>query len=69
MDVLFLNAGTNNGHQNFDRAFFIATEELKKRALRMGANAIIGMRQDIDIDSNGFQYFYMQMYGTAVQLK
>ncbi len=35
----------------------------------MGANAIVGMRQDIDIDSNGFQYFYMQMYGTAVKLK
>ena len=35
----------------------------------MGADAVIGMRQDIDIDTNGFSYFYLQMYGTAVRLK
>ena len=26
------------------------------------------MRQDIDLDTNGFQYFYLQMYGTAVKI-
>lgn len=35
----------------------------------MGADAIIGMRQDIDMDTNGFAYFYLQMYGTAVKLR
>ncbi len=44
----------------------MAVEELKKRALLLGADAIIGMRQDIDLDTSAFQYFYLQMYGTAV---
>jgi hypothetical protein len=25
-------------------------------------------RQDIDLDTTAFQYFYLQMYGTAVKL-
>ncbi len=69
MQVLFVNTGTYNGHANFDDAFFIAVEELKERAALLGADAVIGMRQDIDLDSNGFQYFYLQMYGTAVKFK
>ena len=35
----------------------------------LGADAIIGMRQDIDLDTNQFQAFYLQMYGTAVKFK
>jgi uncharacterized protein YbjQ (UPF0145 family) len=35
----------------------------------LGADAVIGMRQDIDLDTNGFQFFYLQMYGTAVKFK
>ena len=54
---------------DFEKAFFIATEELKKRAEMVGADAIIGMRQDIDMDTNGFAYFYLHMYGTAVKFK
>ena len=69
MQVLFLNAGAYNGHADFDTAFFIAVQELKQRAALLGADAVIGMRQDIDLDSNGFQYFYLQMYGTAVKFK
>ena len=38
-------------------------------AQKIGAEAVIGMRQDIDIDTNGFSYFYLQMYGTAVRFK
>ena len=41
--------------------------KLKEKAMLMGADAVIGMRQDLDLDSNGFQYFYLQMYGTAVR--
>lgn len=55
------------GDNHFSTAFYIAVEELKKQAKKMGADAVVAMRQDIDIDSNGFQYFYMQMYGTAVR--
>lgn len=57
------------GEDNFEKAFFMATEELKRKALACGADAIIHIRQDIDLDTNGFQYFYLQMYGTAVKRK
>ncbi len=52
---------------NFDKAYFIALQEIKKKAMFIGADAIVGMRQDIDMDTTGFQFFYMQMYGTAVR--
>ena len=57
------------GQSQFDLAFFIAVEELKKRAAMLGADGIIFMRQDIDLDVQAFQYFYLQMYGTAVKIK
>ena len=47
----------------------VTVEELKKQAARIDADAVIGMRQDIDLDTNGFTYFYLQMYGTAVKFK
>ena len=56
------------GQNDFSKAFFIAVQELKKRAAMLGADAVVAMRQDIDLDTNGFQYFYLQMYGTAVKL-
>lgn len=65
----FLYGEWSVGQSQFEAAFFIATEELKKRAGMVGADAVIGMRQDIDMDTNGFAYFYLQMYGTAVKLK
>ena len=65
----FLYGEWSVGQNDFEAAFFIATEELKKRAKMVGADAIIGMRQDIDMDTNGFAYFYLQMYGTAVKFK
>jgi len=55
------------GQSDFEKAFFVAVQELKKRAAIMQADAIIGMRQDIDLDTNTFQFFYLQMYGTAVR--
>ena len=57
------------GEDNFEKAFFMATEELKRKAIAIGADAIIHVRQDIDLDTNSFAYFYLQMYGTAVKLK
>jgi len=65
----FLYGEWSAGQNDFDRAFFIAVEELKKRAKMLGADAVIAMRQDIDLDTSGFQYFYLQMYGTAVKIK
>ena len=63
----FLYGEWSVGQNDFEAAFFIATEELKKRAKMVGADAVICMRQDIDMDTNGFAYFYLQMYGTAVK--
>lgn len=57
------------GQNDFEKAFFVAVEELKERARMLGGNAIINMRQDIDLDTNGFAYFYFQMYGTVVKIK
>lgn len=50
-------------------AFYISLEEMKKRAVLIGADAIVGMKMDIDLDTNALQFFYMQMYGTAVRYK
>ena len=70
MDWGFLYGEFSFGMQNdFDKAFFISVKELQKRAEKIGANAIIGMRQDIDMDTTHFQFFYLQMYGTAVRFK
>ena len=55
------------GQSDFEMAFYIAVQELKKRAAMLGADAIVCMRQDIDLDTVGFAYFYLQMYGTAVK--
>jgi hypothetical protein len=65
----FLYGEWSVGQNQFESAFYIATQELKKRAALVGGDAIIGMRQDIDLDSNGYSYFYLQMYGTAVRIK
>lgn len=65
----FLYGEFSVGQSQFEQAFFIATEELKKRAVMLGGDAIIGMRQDIDLDTNGLAYFYLQMYGTVVKIK
>lgn len=55
------------GQNDFEKAFFVATQELKKRALMLGGDAVVSVRQDIDLDTSGFQYFYLQMYGTVVK--
>ena len=65
----FLYGEWSVGQNQFESAFYVATQELKKRAALVGGDAIIGMRQDIDLDSNGFSFFYLQMYGTAVKIK
>ena len=63
----FLYGEWSVGQSDFERAFYVATQELKKRADMLNADAVIGMRQDIDLDTNSFAFFYLQMYGTAVR--
>lgn len=66
---LYGEFSVDKGQNQFDQAFYIAVEELKKRAAILKADAIISMRQDIDLDTTGFQFFYLQMYGTAIKFK
>ena len=51
------------------KAFYIALKELKIRAGILGADAIIGMRYDVEYEryESGDQAFYFYMYGTAVK--
>ncbi len=65
----FLYGEFSVGQNDFDKAFFISVQEIKERAYALKADAIIGMKQDIDLDTNAFAYFYLQMYGTAVRFK
>ena len=65
----FLWGEFSAGQNDFGKAFYVSVQELKSRASMLNADAIIGLRQDIDLDTNGFQYFYLQMYGTAVKFK
>jgi hypothetical protein len=64
----FLYGEWSVGQSDFEKAFFVAVEELKERTRMLGGDAIISMRQDIDLDTNGFAHFYLQMYGTAVKI-
>ena len=52
---------------DFDSAFHIAVQELRKRALLIGADAIVGMRHDIDFNPQSAGTFYVMMYGTGVR--
>ena len=63
----FLYGEFSVGQNDFDKAFYVAVEELKARAALLGGNAIVGMRQDIDLDTTNIQHFYLQIYGTAVK--
>jgi predicted RNA-binding protein with PIN domain len=68
MDWAFIYGEFSYGMQNdFDKAFYISVRELQRRGDVLGADAIISMKQDIDLDTTNFQYFYLQMYGTAVR--
>jgi len=67
-DLLWIFAGEwPVEHQDFPIAFVVCLEELKVQAASIGGDAVIWLRQDIDLDTSGFQFFFMQAYGTAVR--
>lgn len=51
----------------FEKAFYIAVREVQEVAHKMRANAVVGLRQDVKLDANDSQYFYLELYGTAVR--
>ncbi len=67
IDWSFLYGDWTVGQSLFEQAFYVAVQELKKRSMLLNADGVIAMRQDIDLDTTGFQFFYLQMYGTAVR--
>ena len=70
LDWGFLYGEYSLGMENkLEPAFYVSIKEIQKRAQMMKADAVICMRQDVDIDSNNIHFFYLQMYGTAVRLK
>ena len=68
-NTMVLLNNKNIDHSKFEQVFFIGVEELKKRAKSIGADAVIGLRQDFDLGENDFDYFYLQLYGTAIKFK
>jgi Putative heavy-metal-binding len=50
-----------------EKAFYIAIEELKKKAEKLDADAVVSMRYETDLVSGNHADFYLQMYGTAVK--
>ena len=69
VDFGFFYGNYDVGSSYFEDAFHIATIELKKKAYLLGADAVVAMRQDIDIETERQNIFYLQMYGTAVKIK
>jgi hypothetical protein len=53
----------------FPAAFEVCVEGIRRACFALGGDAVVAMRQDIDIDNSvtGVPFFYMQMYGTAVK--
>lgn len=58
-----------NTDSRFEKAFYVSVRELQLIAKDLGADAVVHLHQDIRMDTQGFQYFYMQLYGTAVRFK
>ncbi len=54
------------GHR-MEKAFYIALEEIKLRAERLGGEAVVYMRYETDLLTNPNIEFYLQMYGTVVK--
>lgn len=65
----FLLYGEASVHQEeFEQAFAAAIINFKKQTLMTGGNAVIGYRQNIEIDTdNKHAWFYLQCYGTIVK--
>jgi uncharacterized protein YbjQ (UPF0145 family) len=63
-------AGASFRSNDMEVAFHILIGELQMRASYLGANAIIGFRQNIELDSNAnIINFFANAYGTAVKIE
>jgi hypothetical protein len=63
-------AGASFRSNDMEVAFHILVGELQMRASYLGANAIVGFRQNIELDSNANVInFFANAYGTAVKIE
>jgi uncharacterized protein YbjQ (UPF0145 family) len=55
--------------QAFPVAFAVCVEQLKRQAASIGADAVIGIQMNFDLDRSalGLSAFTMQLFGTAVR--
>jgi len=55
--------------QSFPVAFAVCIEQLKRQAANLGADAVIGIQMNFDLDRSGIglSVFTMQLFGTAVR--
>ena len=64
------SSGASFRSNDMETAFHILVGELQMRASYLGANAIIGFRQNIELDSNANVInFFANAYGTAVKVE
>ena len=52
-------------YYSFEASFYIGVEELKRKCRSLGGDAVICVREDMDVLDGG--NFAVQMYGTAVR--
>ena len=63
-------AGASFRSDDTEIAFLVIVSQLQFRAYRLGANAIVGFRFDLDFDSHAnVLNFIATGYGTAVRIK
>ncbi len=68
MSALVLGDSVAN-YQAFPIAFAVCVEQLKRQAARLGADAVVGVKMNFDLDRSGvgLMAFTMQLIGTAVR--
>ena len=67
MSMGIQHAGASFVSSDLEVAFMIAVSQIQLRASYLGANAVVGFRWDVDVDSNSnVLNFLGTAYGTAV---
>jgi hypothetical protein len=60
---------TASGGRVFEEAYLLTAQELRRRAGELGADAVIGMRHDVDLAASDRTCLYLKVSGTAVRFR
>jgi hypothetical protein len=55
--------------QTFEQVFLLTSQELRRRAAALGADAVVGMRHDVDLAASDRECVYVDVAGTAVRFR